>query len=528
RPSTAPPSVPWSALRAAGQTKAADLLAAELLGGRMNDVDCARVEHAWTSAQGDPAAREAFVDTVVRQGAAAWTHPSGSRDLPARAATHDLLVGQVRIGRFAADPRNPYAVRGVQAALDPAVLGTSLLAVGPSGAGKTERLMRPVTEGLALRALTGQAAVVAVCAAGTPLGPDDAYDVVVRPGDPASAHDLDLYADCADPDEAAAFLAEGLVGDLDAVDTRRAATALAQLLGPYSAAHGHFPGLRELRALLEGEPAALDALRAELGDGARHAGMRRELDARVRQSGTPGDPCPALADRIALLDRPAFAGFFGNSGEGRPFSMRAVAHHPLRVRVDLPEHGHEEASRLLARLLLAQFTHVVRDTSGRTHFACLVLDDATRTLTAESVRAVQRLRSRNAGVVLGLRTVGDVPEQLQGPLYAAVGCRMAFSGVTTWDGRRFAEAWGTERVETKEVAQHTVFADQPGTRALHALRKLVTGRAVTTDAVTVREVERERWSASDLAHAVPPGHAVLSLSTVEGPSAPPHLVDLRD
>lgn len=170
----------------------------------------------------------------------------------------------------------------------------------------------------------------------------------------------------------------------------------------------------------------------------------------------------------------------------------------------------------------------MRSRPQRSHFACLILDDASRTLTPETVRAIQRLRSTNAGVVLGLRTIGDVSESLQGPLYAAVGCRMAFSGVTTWDGRRFAEAWGTEWVETEEVAQHAVFANQPVTRALHKMRKMVTGKAVTTDAVTVRKVERERWSASELAHAVPPGHAVLSLTTVRGEHAPPLLVDLRD
>ncbi|CAM5657781.1 hypothetical protein SNARM312S_03308 [Streptomyces narbonensis] len=105
---------------------------------------------------------------------------------------------------------------------------------------------------------------------------------------------------------------------------------------------------------------------------------------------------------------------------------------------------------------------------------------------------------------------------------------MAFAGLPTWDGRAFAErARGTERVETTEVAHHTVFADQPMTRAFHALRKLVTGKAVTTEAVTVREVERQRWSASDLAHAVPPGHAVLSLTHVRGEHTPPLLVELR-
>ncbi|MEU6511959.1 ATP/GTP-binding protein [Streptomyces sp. NPDC046942] len=515
----------WPELREAGQHQAADLLAAEVHAGRMNDVDCARVGHMWTVARAR-ARISSFSDTVLREGGAAWTHPSGHRDLPGRSARHDLVAGQVRIGQWVTGERTPPGYGGAGAALAPDTLGTSLLAVGPSGSGKTHRLIRPVVESLGLQALTGQCAVVAVCAAGTPLGPDSAYDVVVRLGDPASVHDLDPYAESEDPDEAAAFLAEALVGDLDTVSGQRAATALAQLLGPHRAAYGRFPTLPALRELLEGEPSALAALRAALA-GDEHTAMRRELDARARQSGSTGDPAPVLADRLAALDRPAFAEFFGADGAGaRPFSLRAVAHHPLRVRVDLPERGHEEASRIVTRLVLAQFGALAL-TGERTHFVCLVLDDATGAVTTESLRRIPRLRSRNAGVVLALRTIGDVPEALHGPLYAAVGCRMAFSGVATWDGGRFADAWGTEWVETRDVARHTVFADQPMTRAIHALRKLVTGKAVTTEAVTVRQVERARWSASELAHGVPAGHAVLSLTSVRGEHAPPLLVDLR-
>jgi hypothetical protein len=531
RHASAPPTAPnavrrpraqWPDLRDAGQQEAAELLTAEVAAGRMNDVDCARVAHAWATARRD-GTQAAFRDTVLRQAGAAWTHPSGARDLPRRTARHDLLAGQVRIGRWVAAERAPLAFHDAGTALGPDVLGTSLLAVGPSGSGKTRTLIEPVTEALTLQALTGRCAVVAVSAAGSPLGTDSAFDVIVRIGDPASVHDLDPYAESDDPDEAATILAEALVGDLHGEGGQNAATALAQLLGPYRAVHGRFPTLPELRELLEGEPDALSALRDALaGDEV----MRRELDARIRQTGAPGDAGRVLADRLALLNRPVFAEFFGGGSAHRAFSLRAVAHHPLRVRVDLPERGHEEAALLITRLVLAQFHAVVRE-GRRGHFACLVLDDATGTVTPESVRRIQRLRSQNAGVVLALRSIGDVPEALHGPLYSAVGCRMAFSGVTTWDGSRFAQAWGTEWVETTEVAKHTVFADQPMTRALHALRKMVTGKAVTTDAVTVRQVERERWSASQLAHEVPPGHAVLSLTNVDGEHAPPLLVDLR-
>jgi hypothetical protein len=522
-----PPSE-WPELRAVGRHDAADRLAAEIRAGRMNDVDCARVRQNWDAAQTGPEGLAAFTDTVLREGAKAWAHPSGERDLPERAARHDLLTGQVRIGRCVDSDRNPFEHRGAGVALEPAALATSLLAIGPAGAGKTGRLIRPLVESLALHALTGRCAVVAVCGAGTPLGPDDAYDVVVKLGDPASVHDLDLYAGATDPDEAASFLAEGLVGDIDGMDSRRAGTALAQVLGPYHTAYRRFPPIPELAELLRGTPTALSALREAL-DATGEQAMLRELDARTRQATSPADPGLVLADRLALLDRPAFADFFGGGLRAeRMFSLRAAAHHPLRVRIDLPERRHEEASRLIARLVLAQFAWAAAARTDRTSFACLVLDDATHALTPGTVRSIQRLRSLNAGVVLALRTIGEVPEALHGALHSAVGCRMAFSGVTTWDGRRFAEAWGTQWVETTEIAKHTVFADQPMTRALHALRKLATGRDVTTDAVTVRQVERERWSASELAHDLPPGHAVLSLTAVHGEHAPPILVDLRN
>ncbi|MFD9452743.1 ATP/GTP-binding protein [Streptomyces sp. NPDC059985] len=522
-----PDPVAWAEVREAGLGDVADRLRGEVVGGRMNDVDYVRIRRAWESVRVEPSRRQAFAEAVRDKGAAACVHPSGARDLPARAARHDLLARQVLLGTVEDGERNPYARRGTSLALDPGVLGTSLLAVGPSGSGKTSRLVRPVVESLALQALAGQVAVVAVGAAGARLGPDAAYDVVVRVGDPASLYDLDLYGGAADPDEAATLLAEAFVGDVPGVDVRRSATALAQLLGPFHAAHGRFPAVPELRELLDGLPPALAALRRALEDaeGAGRHAMLRELDARTRQHGAPGDPGPALADRLALLDRPAFAGFFDTGGQGRPFSMRALEH-PIRVRVDLPERGHADASRMLSRLLLAQFNAAAAARGDRSLFAFLALDDASQTLTPETVRGVQRLRSANAGVLLTLRTLDDVPEGLRTPLLGAVGCRMAFSGVTTWDGKRFAEAWGTEWVETRDVTHRTVFADQPLTRAIHAFRKLVTGKAVTTDAVTVRQVERERWSASDLAHAVPPGCAVLSLTSVRGERAAPLLLRL--
>ncbi|PBC60759.1 ATP-binding protein [Streptomyces sp. Tue6028] len=519
----------WNQLRAAGAGEAADRLATEAGAGLMRDVDHARIARAWQGVRSGRHSLATFTGAVLKDGAAACLHPSGERDLPGRLARHDLVTGQVRLGTTADDPRNPYAYRGTGLGLGPELLGTSLLAVGPAGSGKTGDVVWPLAESLCLHALAGRAAVVVVGAAGAGLGPADAYDVVVRIGKPESVYDLDLYGGTTDPDEAAAVLAEALVGDLadphPGSDGRRSTTVLAQLLGPFQAVHGRFPSVPELRQLLDGTPGPLAALRKGLQDSGQES-LLRELDARERQLGHPGDVGVVLADRVALLDRPAFAGFFDTSGQSRPFSLRALDH-PVRVRIDLPARGHADASRILARLVLAQFTASVAIREDRSLFACLVLDDATGVVTPEAVRGVQRLRSGNAGAVLTLRTLDDVARPLRGPLLGAIGCRMALSGLTPWDGQDFAEVWGKEWIEARDVTDRQIIAETPAGKALHMVRRVITGHAPTARAVTVRQVERERWSASELAHAVPAGHAVLSLTNVKGEHAPPLLVDLR-
>jgi hypothetical protein len=528
----------WPELRRLDAQAAAERLTSELCEGRMTDVDHARIDRVWREARTSSQHVADFTGTVERQGAAAWTHPSGHRDLPLRAAAHDLTLRQVRIGTAADDERNPHGYRGAGLALEPSLLGTSAVAVGPPGSGKTSGLARPVVESLCLQALAGQAAVVAVTAAGSRPAPDESFDVVVRIGHPESTHDLDLYGGTGDPDEAAGMLAEALVGDLTATlpggDSRRAATTLAQLIGPYRAVHGHFPAVPELRELLDGSPAALAALRARLQE-ERLDSQLRELDAYERQSGRPGEAAALLADRIALLDRPAFAEFFvpegmpgaATAGGPRPLSLRALGH-PLRVRVDLPERGHAEASRVLARLVLAQFAECASAREDQSLFAGLVLDDAAQTITPQSLRGLQRLRSAHAGVLLTLRALDDVPAELRGPLLGAVGCRMVCAGVTPWDAERFAEVWGTEWVQTRDVTNRQLVADEPLTRVMHTIRRLVTGKHVTAESVTVRTVRRERWSASDLANELQPGHAVLSLTTVRGERTPPILVKLGE
>ncbi|MFJ4585064.1 ATP-binding protein [Streptomyces echinatus] len=506
----------WPQLRADGAVSAADRLTADLHAGRMTDVDQARIAHAWRSGR----ARAEITSQVLAAGAAALAGPGG-RDLPDRVGQHDLSVRQVRIGTAVDDrERNPHPYRGVGVALDPTVLGTSAVVVGPdeSAAG----VMQPVVESLCLQALAGQAVLITVTSARTPLVPGW-YDVVAGA---ATEWGLDLYGGVDDLDTAAGILAEALTGDLAALqpegDGQRTATALALLLGPWRALHGRFPNVAELRDLVEGEAGRAVLRAAAEAQGAAEA--VRDLDAYERRSGAGAG---VLADRLMLLDRPAVRAVLASGPEAggrRVLRLRDLVR-PVRVRIELPEGGHREASRMLARLVLGHFLagRSAREQVDVDVFAALVVDDGARLITAEALRGVQQLRAHNAGVLVRLRTLADVPEALRSPLLGAVGCRIACAGMSPADGRDLASVWGTEWVETRTVTHRQVRAEEPLGKVLHALRRVVTGKPVTAESVTVRSEERPRWSASALANEMPAGHVVLSLATVDGQRTPPIL-----
>ncbi|GAA3025570.1 hypothetical protein GCM10020229_41140 [Kitasatospora albolonga] len=517
------PTDPWAALRQGGAAEAARLLDGRPVG----DVDYVRIQRAWETVRQDPALLPAFTEQVAARGPAACAHPSEARDLTGRGPGHDLLTRQVRLGAAQDVVKNPQTHRATGFALDPALLGTSLLAVGPAGTGKTAGLARPLAEALCLQALAGTACAVVLGSAEADLGPDDWYDVVIAPGDPSSPYGLDLFGAAVEVEQAAARLADALLPDELAPRGEAARAALQQTVGPFHAAYGRYPGVRELRALLGGAAAAWQTLRQTLDDNGLLAAHEADLQHRERQHGRADDPGTLLADRLALLDRPAFAGHFPGDGPGRPaFAMRALDH-PLRVRVKLPERGHPEAARMLSRLLAGQFVQAAAARTERALFAGLVVDDASAAVDAQVIRGLQGMRGANAGAVLLLRTLVDLPEALRTALFGAVGCRMAFPGIAPWDGKLFSEAWGTHLVRETAVTHTPDTSGGMFRKAGRGLRKALSGTAAQTESVTVRDVERHRWSPSDLAHALPSGHAVISLASVTGDQVPPLLVDLR-
>jgi hypothetical protein len=473
-------------------------------------------------------------EEIEQAGALAFPHSSLQRDLPRRVAQHDLAEpSQVRVGLATHEPRNPTRYRGRAFALDTDVLRTSLLVVGPPGSGKTRSFALPILEHLCLQSLAGQASVLVVDPKGDDFAAPDMFDVDIDLANPASSWGLDLYGGAETPDEAADRLASALIPPGTTADKAyfvdASKNALYQALAPFHAAHGRrYPTIPELLGVLGGDDSALQSLRDRL----RHKGLlrhyERQLEARERQRRRRDDPAASLLERLGLLDRPSLVRLFDQTT--RRFAMRQI-NQPTRVRVSLPEAQYPEASVILARLVVSQFVQVVSaPTTNKDIFKGLLVDEAGRYVDDYVARGVQRVRANNAGLILLTQSLGDLPEELRQPIFGSVGCKAVFAGLDPGDARYMADWWGTRWVgdltlSARHGESHSV---TPGILSLRGwFPRRDTYSQSEQQGVSLRRVERDLWSPSEIINDVPPGHALISLARSDGTRTPPILVNLR-
>lgn len=517
----------WPELRDAGLGGAADRLDEEVGLGRVGDVDYLRLRRVLEAGQGDQDFLVDVAHEVAERGAGACTHGSGSRDVRPRRAVHDLMTGQVKIGRATDSDRNTAPLKSVDVALDPDVLGTSMVVVGPSGSGESEALLRPVVESLSLSALAGATSVVVLDAKGGAFARPGAYDIEIVLGDPESPWGLDPYGAASGAEEAADRLAAAVLtgGDDDARHRDGARAALQQAISAYVAGYGHHPAIAVLLDLLDGHTDAIDALRAELA----RAGREAEFERALRTLARADEAARLLVQRLSVLERPGMAALF-DPGRER-FAMRHVDR-PVRVRIALNEAAYPDAARIVGRLVVGQFMQAIaaRDPEQADDgvFACLVADGAGPYVDDYVANGLAWTRARNAGLVLAVRSMDDFAPRLRAAVFGAVGCKAVLPGAAARDAEAFAEYWGKKLVEERSVTHGS-----PEGGLLRKARFAVMGAlfgekaAGGSESVTVRKVERYRWTPSEITGELKTRHVLCSLTTREGDRTAPVLVELE-
>jgi Zn-dependent protease with chaperone function len=435
-----------------------------------------------------------------------------------RLTWHNLAAGQVRLGKVVPTPYGGIGpTRDFGVDLD--VLRTSLLVIGPPGAGKTRSFALPIVEHLSLAAGAGKASVVVVDPKGDDFDYPEWFDVTIDPL--AGGVGFDLFGGVDEADIAADRLASALlppeISDDLAYFMDASRNALYHCLAPYRQAFDRWPSIPELMALLRGEQRAIDQVRSTLaGPDARPA--REMLESRMVQRAGRTDPAASMVERLGLLNRPRLVRLFDPAA--MPFRMRDI-NKPLRVRIALPEAEFPDASRILARLVVSQFVQTVSAAGGdRTVFKALVIDEAGRFVDDYVARGVQKLRSHNAGLVLLSQTVSDFPPTVRATVFGSVGGKAVFGGIDPADAELFSAWFGTTWVPevTRNRSEHASITESSS--------KVTTGIGQGRG-TSMRLVERPVWSPSDLITGVPPGHCVVAVSRSTGERSGPLLVNLR-
>ncbi|GAA0340802.1 hypothetical protein [Actinoallomurus spadix] len=538
-PERHPPARPWDLLQGVHAELAARLEEASSL-GLLSDVDHVRIARAVSRAVAEPQWMRYVIDVLRATGGAAFLHPSGQRDLPVRFGRHKLDRKLTRLGVVTDEPRNPAELQGAEFALDQEMLRTSLLAIGPPGSGKTRGFALPIVEHLCLQSLANAASVVVIDPKGDDFAIPGWFDVDIDLANPDGSWGFDLYGGAATPEQAADRLAAALLPPGVSADATyymdAAKNALYNALAPFHAARDAYPTIRQLLEMLRGEGSTVQSVRSRLKNQGRLKEYEHLLQSRTDQRGRRNDPATGLVERLGLLNRPTLVELLDEKPD--KFRMSDI-NRPLRVRLALPEGMFPEAARILARLAVAQFVQVTSSPSADDAiFKGLVIDEAGRYVDDYVARGLQRVRSRNAGLVLLTQSLGDFPDELRRTVFSSTGCKAVFAGVNPDDAAYYSEFFGTHWVEELTMA-NTLGETETKGRSGHSTTWGPTGMSTTTHGKTnaegtsrsigasARQVERPLWSPGEIINDVPPGHALISLARPDGVRVPATLVNLR-
>lgn len=496
------------------------------------DVDRARLIHCTGLALANDSYLMQWRAELQSSGAGAEVHPSGLRDLPERRAAHDLLRGSVRLGAVVSDRRNNPVTASGDFGVSLDSLRTSMLVVAPPGSGKTYSVARPIVEALSLAALAQKASVIVLDVKGDDFDFPDWFDLTINPlNQEGSSVGLSLFGGATESDEAADRLSSALLptnvsGD-KAYFMDASRNALYAALAPFKAAKQRWPRIDELLGMLTGRQAVTDGVRASINK-AKSSGRHSKdetnellalLDLRAQQLKARTDPAASLVERLSLLNRPMLKRLFDAPVV---FSMTSI-NKPVRVRIVLPEAQFPDASRIIARLVVSQFSQVCMSPCvNRTVFKGLVIEEAGRYIDDYVARSIQRVRSNNAGLVLLTQSLGDFPIDLKRTIVGSVGCKAVFGGIDPEDASVFSEMFG------EDTYVEPSFTTGRSESSMLQFERQPPERVTRSNSMTLRPVTRARWSSSDLMTGLPQGRMVISLASSRGERVGPILVDTRN
>jgi uncharacterized membrane protein YgcG len=328
------------------------------------------------------------------------------------------------------------------------MLRTNLLIVAPPGSGKTSSIFRPLIE--YLRRIGASA--IFFDSKGQDF-PAELFDLNFELSDPSRSIKINLFSGDS-PSQAGERLGEALIPNLS--DDKQyyvdvAKDTCAALVSSHHACFGSYPDLTQLLLYLS-EPAKI----VELSEWVRQLEGPSQLELERLAAGlnrinslltnTKKDTLGSLNTALTPLTTSAAGALLVANPEpgGKVYTIEELLKEPRLVRLSLPVAENPRIAPIIGRIILTQFNFVVLSPNcNRNILKIAAVDEAHNFITASIAKGMAQARSNNAGFMLALQTLSQIPdESVLDTIFASAGNKLVMAGVGDQDAERFSKTYG--------------------------------------------------------------------------------------
>lgn len=476
------------------------------------------------------------------------TATSGPYTDPAK-AENIWLVGAASERRWQSDPGYFYqdTKHPKPYSLSPDMLRTNLLIVAPPGSGKTSSIFRPLIE--YLRRIGASA--IFFDSKGQDF-PPEAFDLNFELNDPANSIKINLFSGDT-PAQAGERLGEALIPNLS--DDKQyyvdvAKDTCAALVSAHYAVYNLFPDLTELLLYLS-EPDKIAGL-GERVQTLSQSGQLSYLEIERLNAGlmrinslltnTKKDTLGSLNTAITPLTTSAASALLvanpGRTGGEQVFTIEEMLKVPRLVRLSLPVAENPRIAPIIGRIILTQFNFaVLSPRCNRNLLKIAAVDEAHNFITASIAKGMAQARSNNAGFMLALQTLSQIPDDsVLDTIFASAGNKLVMAGVGDQDAERFSKTYGELEMpyitHSKSQGRNTSTSSNSGTTTSYSAGRSTTGgsstsgggntsglsrtTSVTASSSSSQQLKLRRLFLPSEIRALPQYHAIIESSDAFG------------
>jgi uncharacterized membrane protein YgcG len=359
------------------------------------------------------------------------------------------LIGAATERKWQPDPGYFYqAKKQLPYSLNPDMLRTNLLIVAPPGSGKTSSVFRPL---IAYLRSIGASAIF-FDSKGKDF-PPELFDLNFDLSDPTNSIKINLFSGDT-PAQAGERLGEALIVNLSDDKTYYvdvAKDSVSALVSAHHALFGLYPDLTDLLLYLSETDRINELADKVIALSQIDYKEKQKLEAGLKRitqllTNTKKDTLGSVNTALTPLTT-STAGelLVANPLETeKVWTVEEMLAEPRLIRLALPVSENPRIAPIIGRIILTQFNFAVLSPNcNRKILKIAAVDEAHNFITASIAKGMAQARSNNAGFMLALQTLSQIPDDsVLDTIFAASGNKLVMAGVGDKDALRFSKTYG--------------------------------------------------------------------------------------